>query len=128
MMTKIEQAAQRVAESTLLMAAARLIMAIGVPVTIMVGAWVVRDLVAIDRRLSLIEESKPELVRRLDHVERQNQRDLEEAARMAQRFGQIEAGIATLVAQQAATLRSVERVERVLDQVRASETRPPVSR
>jgi phosphopantetheinyl transferase (holo-ACP synthase) len=123
--SKIEQAAQRVASSTMLMAFARLMMAIGVPIAIMIGSWVVRDFVAIERRVTVIEESKPDLERRLLSMERHNQRDLEEAARMANRFAQIEAGIAMLGAQQAATLRSVERVERVLDQVRASESRRP---
>jgi hypothetical protein len=118
-MARVEDVAQRIADNTILLAAARVMMAFGVPITILVGTWMVRDLVAIDRRVTVVEESRPEMVRRVAALEQQNQRDTEEAARMAGRFSQIEAGIATLVAQQSATLRSVERVERVLDQVRA---------
>lgn len=124
-MTKMEKVAEQVAGSVLLTAVSRVMMAVGVPVTIMVGAWVVKDLVALGTRMAVIEQGKPELVRRLEAVERQNQRDIEEAARMAARFATIEAQLATLVAQQSATLRGLERVERVLDAGRAAATPRP---
>jgi cell division protein ZapA (FtsZ GTPase activity inhibitor) len=119
-MTKMKDVAEQVAGSVLLTAVSRVMMAIGVPVTIMVGAWVVKDLVALGTRIAVIEQGKPDLLRRLEAVERQNQRDIEEASRLAARFSTIEARLATLVAQQSATLRGLDRVERVLDGGRAT--------
>lgn len=121
-MTRVERVAERVAGNVMLTAASRLIMAMGVPTVLMVGAWVARDLVGLERRMTVIEQSRPDVLRRIEAVERQNQRGAEEAARMAARFATIEAQLATLVAQQAATLRGLERVERVLDS-----DRPPAA-
>lgn len=112
---KIEAAARRVAENMLLLAMSRLVMVVLLPVCLAVGTWIVKDLVAMDRRVTVLEEGKPEVGRRIEAVERQRLRDGEEFARMGNRFSTIEAALATLAAQQGATLRSVERIERVLD-------------
>jgi biopolymer transport protein ExbB/TolQ len=120
----LETAARVVAENAIFAAVSRLIMAIGVPLILASIFWVSSQLVALDRRVSLVEDRKPEMERRMELVERQNQRDIEEQARQTQRFGQIEAGIATLVAQQSAALRTIERVERLVDAQRTVVGRP----
>jgi hypothetical protein len=115
---KFEAAARRVAENMLLLAMSRIVMVVLVPIVLAVGGWIVKDLVAMDRRVTVLEEHKPEVARRIESVERQRQRDVEDVARMSGRFSSIEAALATLAAQQGATLRSVERIERVLDSER----------
>ncbi|MBR0682748.1 hypothetical protein GXW74_19810 [Roseomonas eburnea] len=113
MAPKLKEAAEGVVQNVLLTAIARLTMAIGVPVMLAAGAWAVNEIQGHDRRLGRVETEKAELIRRLAEVER---RGSEESARQAARFATIEAALAGLSAQQAATLRSVERIERYLDQ------------
>lgn len=111
-MTKIETTAERVANNVLITAAARLAMVFGVPIILSAGAWALGELHSHERRIGRVEVEKTELTRRIGEVER---RDTEDSARMAARFATIEAALASMAAQQAATLRSVERIERVLD-------------
>jgi chromosome segregation ATPase len=126
MVKAVQDAARVVAENMMLIALSRLIMALGVPVILASVFWVSHQIVALDRRVALVEDKKPETDRRIAEVERQNQRTLEdlqranarlgdETARITNRFASIEAGIATLIAQQAGTQRAIERLERTLD-------------
>lgn len=117
-MKSLETVARVVAENTIVVAVSRVMMALGVPLILASIFWVSSQIMTLDRRVSLVEYRKPEIERRLMEAESQARRNLEEQVRQTQRFGQIEAGIATLVAQQAATLRSVERIERLSDQAR----------
>jgi Na+/glutamate symporter len=114
-MTKVEQVARRVTDSALLAAVARVAMVVAPLLGMPVATWLVSDVMAQGRRVELLATAADDVKRRLDAVERQNQRGSEEAARLAGRFAAIEAALASLAAQQAATLRSVERIERVLD-------------
>jgi hypothetical protein len=114
----IETVARVVAENTIVVAVSRVMMALGVPMILASIFWVSSQIVSLDRRLAVVEEQKPEVQRRLAEAELNARRNIEEQMRQTQRFGQIEAGIASLVANQAATLRSVERIERLTDQAR----------
>ena len=118
-MTKVEQVARRVTDSALLTAVARVAMVLAPLLGMPVATWLVSDVMAQGRRLELLATGAEDMKRRLGAVERQKQRDSDEAARMAGRFAAIEAALAGLAAQQAATLRSVERIERVLDAQRS---------
>ena len=113
---KLHAAAENVVNSTILTALARLFMAIGAPIMLAAGEWAIGEIKMHDVRLARVETEKTELVRRLAEVER---RDADDAARSVS----VLASMAELRAQQAATLRSVERIERVLDAQRPTTPR-----
>jgi hypothetical protein len=117
-MKSIETMARAVAENALVVAISRVMISLGVPMILASVLWVSSQIVALDRRISIIEEQKPEINRRLLEAETNARRSMEEQIRQTQRFGQIEAGIASLAAQQSAMLRSLERIERLTDQAR----------
>ncbi len=105
---KIHAAAKNVVNSTILTALARIFMGVGAPIMLAAGAWAITELKMHDVRLARVETEKTELVRRMAEVER---RDTDDANRSVS----VLSSMAELRAQQAATLRSVERIERVLD-------------
>lgn len=107
---KMQVVAEKVATNMLLLAFTRVVMALGVPVTLAVGMWVASEITALGKKVHAIETGNYE--GRMREVERQQATRAEELTRMAGRF---DAALATLSAQQAATLRSVERIERFLD-------------
>lgn len=119
-MTKVETVAEKVAGNVLLAAAARIIMLLGVPATLTVGVAFAGELIGLGRDMRRVDTTQVEMSRRLLVVEEQNRRDTEDARLVADRFARIEAALAGLAAQNLATLRSIERVERVLDGQRAT--------
>lgn len=104
----ISRAAGRLADNTLLTAAARLLMVLGLPVTLGIVGWLASTM------LSLVE-ARTDLTRRLEQVERVTREGAQDDRAVATRLGAVEVGQARIEATQQATLRTVERIERQLD-------------
>lgn len=118
----IRRTADRLVDSTLLTASARLVMVFGVPVTLGLASWLASTMIGLDKRVTTIEsnriEARSEITRRLEALEMQNREDLREARAVVSRLGAVEASQARSEAVQNATQRAVERIERLLDSQR----------
>ncbi|MGG5819655.1 hypothetical protein [Falsiroseomonas sp. HW251] len=99
---------EAVAGSTALAALSR----VGVPLLLAMVIWAGGALIALDRRAAVLEQGREgaaaDVMRRLSALESADQRDREI-------IGQMRADLASLLAQQAATLRALDRVERALE-------------
>lgn len=101
-------ALERIAGSAALTALSR----IGIPLLLAVSAWGASNLIAIDRRVAVLEQQRvgmtDDLTRRLSALEISDARDREVMT-------QLRSDVAALLAQQAAVLRTLDRVERALE-------------
>lgn len=107
--------AQRVVENTTLILLQRLITVVLVPICMMVGAWVVQDLVALSRRVAVVESQREEFDRRVRIIEQSVRESAAEYDRLVTRLSNIETGVATLAADQRSTLSVVTRIQSILD-------------
>ena len=100
--------ADRIAASAALTALSR----IGIPLLLAVSAWGASNLIAIDRRVAVLEQQRAglaeDMTRRLAALELSDARDREVMT-------QLRSDVAALLAQQAAVLRTLDRVERALE-------------
>lgn len=123
-MTKIEETAKRVADSTLLTAGARVVMVIGVPVTLLIAGAYAGEITGLHRKVQSIEIKQAEMAaaqnavaNRLTALESQN---ISEAGR----FATLEREIASMTA----TINAMNRnVERLLNRAENGLRLPPVS-
>ena len=115
-------ATERIVQSQFLQAWSRLAMALGVPLILSVLGWGVTELVDVRRRITAIEAAatprESGYDRRLSEIERRIGQGDQVAASAGSRLGAIESSVASLAASQTALLRSMERIERVLDSSR----------
>lgn len=85
---------------------------LGIPILLLVSGWGVRELVGLDRRVAILEQQRlglaEDLTRRLGALEVSDARDRETMT-------QLRSDVAALLAQQAAVLRTLDRVERALE-------------
>lgn len=109
-MTALESAAEKVAGNALLQAGARIVMVVGVPVTLMIAGSYAGEITGLHRKVQGIEIRQAEMTAaqnavagRLTALENQN-------AVEAGRFAMLEREIAGLVATVNATNRNVERL------------------
>jgi hypothetical protein len=100
--------ADRIAGSAALTALSR----IGIPLLLAGSAWGADHLIGIDRRVAVLEQQRAglaeDMTRRLVALEVSDARDRETMT-------QLRSDVAALLAQQAATLRALDRVERALE-------------
>lgn len=101
-------ALERIAGSAALTALSR----IGIPLLLAGSAWGADNLIAIDRRVAVLEQQRvgmtDDMTRRLAALELSDARDRETMT-------QLRTDVAALLAQQAAVLRTLDRVERALE-------------
>jgi hypothetical protein len=101
-------ALERIAGSAALTALSR----IGIPLLLMGSAWGASNLIGIDRRVAVLEQQRhgltDDLTHRLAALELSDARDRETMT-------QLRSDVAALLAQQQATLRALDRVERALE-------------
>lgn len=85
---------------------------IGIPLLLMISAWGANNLIGIDRRVAVLEQQRTgmaeDMTRRLAALELSDARDREVMT-------QLRSDVAALLAQQAAVLRTLDRVERALE-------------
>lgn len=85
---------------------------IGIPILLAVSMWGASHLITLDRRVAVLEQQRSgmaeDLTRRLAALEVADARDREVMT-------QLRADLAALLAQQAAVLRTLDRVERALE-------------
>jgi len=97
-----------VAGSTALQAVSR----IGIPLLLAAAAYGTTTLISLERRVAVLEQGRGdfagEIVRRISSLETADARDRET-------MSQVRVDVAALLAQQAATLRALDRVERALE-------------
>lgn len=128
-MTKADAqaATERIVQSTLLQAWSRIAMAIGVPIILTVVTWGAAELMDVRRRITVIEAASmprdSSYDRRLGDIERRIADADQEDRNANRRLGAIETSVAGLAATQTALLRTLERIERVLDMPRQRDTR-----
>lgn len=107
--------AQRVVENTTLILLQRFITVVLVPVCLLVGGWVVQDLVSLNRRIALIESGKPETTRRIEVLEQARREEIIDDARLSVRLGNIESAVARTETRQESTVIALRRIEAILD-------------
>ena len=107
--------AQRVVENTTLILLQRLITVVLVPICMLVGVWVVQDLVSLSRRVAVVESQREEFERRVRTIERSVRDSAAEYDRLVTRLANIETGVATLAADQRSTFSVVTRIQNILD-------------
>lgn len=107
-MGDIRRATEAIAGSTALAAISR----IGIPLLLAVVGWAATVVVGLERRVAVLESGRAavneDLGRRLTAIEVTDQRDRETLT-------QLRSDVAALLANQAATLRALDRLERAVE-------------